>query len=280
MENKNIQPSELGLEQMTKPKNLLDKLEKLVRSGQKLSQIIKNNPELIDVLDEYTEKVKWQGKLSVLHSLPHDVSTSMEYLVEYHRNNPDFYIPLGLYSSAVEVAAHSRNIQREEDFFVAVPESGFEKSIIENGLNAKIIKELFETMVRELSEKLLAAARIPILQSTARFEVSGEMKTEALGLTSKSEAAVFLAILILILRDALILSERYFQTHPDEKDKSGIVLKLTNDSIVVNFFANNEEVDSLFEDEIHAINTTLPSWAVEEPIMKGNSRTRKILRRN
>ena len=187
-------------------------------------------------LDLETEKYK--SKAAILHYIPYVFSESVKKLINYEKSHPDFQIPTSLYIVAVETALYSRGFEKEslKKFIFGLP---VEETLKDKGLGAEVFKELGgeRGISRLLAEYSLATHSNPIFSTDLtkpEVVVEGYLPFEKIGLTDDVKIRVFIALLIVILKESIEHTERYIKKYsPDDEDYRKVRVLIEDHSITV-----------------------------------------------
>ncbi|MEL4898322.1 hypothetical protein [Crocosphaera sp. Alani8] len=160
------------------------------------------------------QRAQYDSMASILHYIPYAFSESVKQLTKYQKTHPDFEIPIALYVVAVETALYARLSDDREELKKFIFWLPIEDILKEKGLGREFFDELSNErgMSRCLTEYSLSTHSNPIFSKQLKkpkVVVKGHMSFGELGLTDDIKVRVFIALLIILLKESLESTERY-----------------------------------------------------------------------
>ncbi len=182
---------------------------------------------------------KFKSRAAILHYIPYTFSESIKQLIKYEKSHPDFHIPTSLYIVAVETALHAGGYDKDalKKFIFRLPVAD---TLKEKGLGAEVFEELSNErgISRLLAEYSLATHSSPIFSKQLKkpeVVVEGYLPFEKLRLNDDIKIQVFIALLIVILKESIEHTERYINNNysPDDEDYRKVRVLIKDNSITI-----------------------------------------------
>ena len=219
-----------------------DELTKKDQSLQDMALWLKNKANKEIMHQSHTavdvEAEKFKSRAAILHYIPYAFFESIKKLIKYEKSHPDFEIPTSLYIVAVETALYARGHDKEElkKFIFRLPVAD---TLKEKGLGKEVFEELSNErgISRRLAEYSLATHSSPIFSKQLKkpeVVVEGYLPFEKLRLNDDIKIRVFIALLIVILKESIEHTERYINNYsPDDEDYRKVRVLIEDNSITI-----------------------------------------------